>query len=458
MNISHTTLTRQQTLGELLRFAGPVMAGQLGLMLIGAGDVMIATQHSTTALAAIGLAVAFANPVFVVGLAFQMALSPLIAQRRGEGKTTEELAFTSLMYALLLSIPFIILTWLSALLVPYFGYEPAITEMVMSYIRISAWSMPGVFVYTSLREWLQAHERTFLANTVALLGVPLNLLVNRALTFGEYGMPELGVDGLAWASLIIRYCMGLALFIPLFSVLKRHAQTDWDFLQKVFKLGVPSAVAMFFEVMAFCSVTIFVGMFGEVQTAANSLVLTLASVTFMIPMAIASSVGVKVGHAYGEKNPLMMRRFAWTGLLMSVGFMACSALTFALIPTPIIQLFGPEADVLVWSVRLMFWVALFQIFDGSQVTLSAILRGLAISRPVSIVTFVGYWVIGIPLGWWLGNRAGMEAQGFWVGLSTSLALVALSLLILTKKKLSDFSVEFMRDSSAAVLKDAAKQT
>ncbi len=451
-------LSRGQTLRELMRFAGPVMAGQLGLMLIGAGDVLIATQHSTTALAAIGLAVAFANPVFVVGLAFQFALSPLIAKRRGEGQDTEALARTSLVYSLLLSIPFIVMTWIASLLVPLLGYSPEMTEMVASYVRISAWSMPGVFIYTSLREWLQAHEKTWWANAVSLICVPLNLVVNWVLVFGEYGFPNLGVDGLAWASLIVRYFMGFCLLIPLLPLILRHPKVDRIFMRDVLALGGPAAVSMFFEVMAFCSVSLFVGKFGEVQTAANSLVLTLASITFMIPMAIASAVGVKVGHAYGEKNTLMMRRFAWTGLAMSVSFMTFSAIMFATVPHQLLALFGAQADVMEWAIVLIFWVAIFQVFDGSQVTLSAILRGLTISRPVTIVTFLGYWVIGIPLGWWLGNKMGMEAQGFWVGLSTSLALVALSLLVLTKKKLLDLSVQLVSDPAAAVLENTAKQT
>ncbi|MFN9113442.1 MAG: MATE family efflux transporter, partial [Bacteroidota bacterium] len=177
-----------------------------------------------------------------------------------------------------------------------------------------------------------------------------------------------------------------------------------------------------------------------------------------VPMAIASSVGVKVGHSFGEKNIQNLTRYAWTGLAMSVTFMACSAATFALIPQPILSLFGPNSEVMEWGIRLVFWVAIFQVFDGSQVTLSSILRGMGISRPVSIVTFFGYWVIGIPLGWWLGNKMGFEAQGFWIGLSTSLALVALALLVLTLKKISDFAVQWNHDPAAAVLHHSTEQT
>lgn len=425
------TLSRPATFRELLRFALPLMIGQLGMMMIGAGDVLIATQHSTAALAAIGIAVAFTNPVFVVGMAFIVPVSPLVAKHRGEGKSTDQLAWASLSYALLLAFPFTILTWLTSYLVPLMNYEPEVTAIVMDYIRITAWSIPGIFVYIALKEWLQAHERTIWFTAVSIMAVFANLGLNRGFVFGMYGFPELGVNGLAWASLTIRYLLGLAMVIPLLRPLLRTQVLDRSFIRETFVLGAPTAASMFFEVMAFCSVTLFVGKFGQVQTAANNLALTLASCTFMIPLALSSAVGVKVGHAFGERSPLMMRRFAWTGLVCSLTFMGLSAFSFAFFPRALLGIFGPSQEVMDYGVRLIFWVAIFQIFDGAQVTLGAILRGVGIARPVTVITFIGYWVIGIPLGWWLGNRMGYEGQGFWIGLATSLALVSVALYTLT---------------------------
>jgi MATE family multidrug resistance protein len=428
-------LSRRRTLRELLVFALPVMAGQLGLMLIGAGDMLIATQHSTTALAAIGIAVAFANPVFIVGLAFHMALSPLIARYRGEGRDTQHLAWNCLLYTGMLSLPFVAGTWGVSFLVPMLDYDPVITEMVVSYLRISAYSVPGAFLYSSLREWLQAHERTFLANATSLLAVAVNLYLNWALCFGRHIFPELGVDGLAWASLTVRYLMGFALLIPLLPLILRHRRLERNFLKEAFMLGAPTSVGIFLEVMAFCSVTLAVAKFGEIQTAANNLVLTLASCTFMIPMAIASAVGVKVGHAYGEKNAQQLRRFAWTGLLCSVGFMACSATVFTFLPETVLGLFGANSDVLEFGTKLIVWVALFQVFDGAQVTLASILRGVGIAKPVSVIIFVGYWIIGLPLGWWLAHHQNWQGQGFWIGLTISLMLVSGMLLALTWRRI-----------------------
>lgn len=430
-------LSRSQTFKELLKFAFPLMAGQLGMMLIGAGDVLIATQHSTTALAAIGISVAFANPVFVVGMAFLLPVSPLVAKRRGESEETSHLVATTILYCLAISLPFVALTWLASLLVPFLEFSAEINKIVIDYLRLTAWSIPGVFIYVALREWLQAHEKTLWPNAVSILAVGANLVFNKGFVFGMYGFPELGVNGLAWASLSVRTLMGAALLIPIIPKLISNKKMDLPFLRETLFLGAPTAVAMFFEVMAFCSVTLFVGKFGETQTAANNLALTLASCTFMIPLAISSAVGVKVGHAYGEKNHTMISRFAWTGLICSLGFMSMSAATFSLLPGPLLNLFGPSAEVLDYGIRLLFWVAIFQIFDGTQVTLGAVLRGLGIAKPVSVVSFIGYWVIGIPFGWYLGNKMGYEGQGFWIGLATSLGMVSIALLLLTLHKVKN---------------------
>ena len=94
-----------------------------------------------------------------------------------------------------------------------------------------------------------------------------------------------------------------------------------------------------------------------------------------------------------------------------------------------------DAEVIEWGKKLLFWVACFQLFDGAQVTISGILRGLSVTRPSSIAIFIGYWIIGIPLGYYLGFHTDLEAQGFWIGLAISLAVVALMLGVVLKSQM-----------------------
>jgi MATE family multidrug resistance protein len=179
--------------------------------------------------------------------------------------------------------------------------------------------------------------------------------------------------------------------------------------------------------MAFCSVTLFIGKFAEIQTAANNIALNYASLAFMVPMSIASAVGVKVGHAYGEKNVHNVRTFSVVSLFAAVTFTAFKGLITLNFTGAIHSAYSGDHEVLHWGIKLLFWVACFQIFDGAQVTLAGILRGLSLTRISSLGIFIGYWIIGIPLGYYLGFHRGLEAQGFWMGLALSLALVAIML-------------------------------
>jgi MATE family multidrug resistance protein len=430
-----TVLTKKFAFKELLLFSLPIIVGHVGMMLIGTGDMMIAGRYSRECLAAIGLAISIANPIMLLGLGVQFALSPLLAQKRGAGESIDDYFWTTIAISLFQGIVATILTYLSVYLVPYLGYSEGLNKIISDYLIILAPSMIVLCLYQGVKEFFQCQEKTIAANVIALVAAALNVALNYGFVFGKFGLPELKEPGLAWASLVLRVFMGAALFLVAIRSWKSKTKIDLTFCKDVFKLGTPIAISIFFEVMAFCSVTLFVGKFAEIQTAANNIVLNYASLAFMIPMSLASAVAVKVGHAYGEKNYQNIRTYSLVSLMTALSFTAMMGLITYHLPEPILSTYSSDLEVLHWGRKLIFWVACFQIFDGAQVTLAGILRGLSVTRASSVGIFIGYWVIGIPLGYWLGFYKGLEAQGFWMGLALSLALVALTLGMILKLKM-----------------------
>lgn len=420
---------------ELFIFALPIIFGHIGIMLVGTGDMIIAGRFSKECLAAIGLAISIANPIMMLGLGIQFAISPILAQKRGKGENVEQYFWSVMLLSFIIGTVASFATLLSVEIVPYFNYTPNLTKLIQEYLAITSFSTLFICLYQGLKEFFQSQERTIAANVIALVAVGVNLFFNYAFAFGEFGMPYLKEAGLAWASLSVRLFMGGTLFLMARHLWNKNKSISWSFIKEVWQLGVPITISIFFEVMAFCSVTLFVGKFSEDQIAANNLALNVASLAFMIPMSIASAVGVKVGHAYGEKNYSLIKTFAQVSLMTSIGFTCLMASVFYFQSELVISLFSTEADVVMWAKKLLFLVACFQLFDGAQVTLVGILRGISITRPSSIAIFIGYWLIGIPLGYFLGFYRGFEAQGFWMGLALSLALVAIMLSVILKIKL-----------------------
>lgn len=433
--------SRSQALKELLKFSFPIILGQIGLMLIGTGDMIIAGRYSRECLAAIGLAISIANPIQISLLGFQFAISPLLAQKRGQGEDINPYFWTVIIYSLLLSVVSNALTLLSVKLIPFFGYHPNLNSIMSEYLVITSFSSLGLCLYQAMKEFFQSQEKTLSANFIALVAVGVNLFFNYAFVFGEFGMPKLNEAGLAWASLGVRTFMGISLFVLGHKLWKSKFHIDWKFMKEVMKVGGPISLSFFFEILAFCSVTLFVGKFAEIQTAANNLALNIGSLAFMIPLSISAAVAVKVGHSLGERSLKSIKVYSQMSLFASFIFTLCMGLAFYSFPHGIMSLYTHDEHVLEWAKKLLFWVACFQLFDGAQVTIAGILRGLSITRASSVSIFIGYWVIGIPLGYYLGFHVGLEAQGFWIGLAISLATVALMLGTILYKKLKALRFE-----------------
>lgn len=430
-----STLSKDIAFKELIKFSIPIILGQIGMMLVGTGDMIIAGRYSRECLAAIGLAISIANPIQISLLGLQFSVSTLLAQKRGQGEDISPFFWTVFFYSLIISCFSCLLTYLSYHLLPFFNFDEKLNFIIKDYLIITSFSSFGLSFFMGMKEFFQSMEKTLAANSIAISAAALNVLLNFSLVFGEFSMPELKEEGLAWASLIVRSFMGFSLFIVAKSWWKSPFKMEWPFMKEMFQVGCPVALSLFLEIMAFCSVTIFIGKFNDVQIAANNLALNLGSLAFMVPLSISAAVGVKVGHAYGEKNKASIQTYSFVSLCTSFFFTLIMGLIFYFYPHFIMGLYTDDVLVLDWAKKLLFWVACFQLFDGTQVTIAGILRGLSLTRAASISIFIGYWIIGIPWGYYLGYYTHLEAQGFWIGLATSLAAVAMMLGFILNKKL-----------------------
>jgi MATE family multidrug resistance protein len=134
-----------------------------------------------------------------------------------------------------------------------------------------------------------------------------------------------------------------------------------------------------------------------------------------------------VGRAVGAGDPDGARRAARAALVWGVGFMLVSAGVLLLAPRALARLYTPDASVLAVAATLIPLAGLFQVFDGLQVVSLGVLRGVGDTRAPMIINVVGFWLVGLPVGVWLGLSRGMGPAGLWLGLVVGLASVGLVL-------------------------------
>jgi MATE family multidrug resistance protein len=199
-------------------------------------------------------------------------------------------------------------------------------------------------------------------------------------------------------------------------------------IRRLLALGFPSAMQIFVEGAVFGAVTVMAARFDEVSLAAHSIAVNVISITFMVPLGISSAAAVRVGQAVGRKDPPGIAVSGWTALLLGAGFMSAAGLALAIVPRWIARLYTPEVAVIGASAALLRIAALFEIFDGLQVVATGALRGLGDTRTPAIAHFVGYWIIGMPVAWFLCFTYGWGVTGIWVGLTSALILIGTLLL------------------------------
>ena len=421
---------------ELLKISAPIILGNIGFILIGIGDVVIAGRHSTDTFAAISIATAILNCIFTFGIGLISSISPYLSNLRGAGKTVKKYFFPSIRFSMTLALITSILIIAAIPIIPKLGFEAKLIHPIQEYMLISAFSTFGAYLHACLKEFLQTFEIVMFPNMVTLVCVVLNVVLNVILVYGWGIIPSLGVAGLAIASLLVRYFMGFALLIYCFIMMRFNNYHEKGYYHNLMKIGFPISLAVFVEFVAFNCIAILMGRVSGVYAAAQNLVCSLTTISFMVPFAISNAIAIKVGFANGAGDIEELKKYALTGTVMSVCFMICSALIFISFPQFIVGIFTVDGAIYNIVVPVMLVIGIFQVFDGLQISLSGICKGVKQTDIVLLANFVAYWCVSIPVGCLLGLVYNFKLIGFWIGLCLS-AILLCSIMIYKLKKYYD---------------------
>jgi MATE family multidrug resistance protein len=182
------------------------------------------------------------------------------------------------------------------------------------------------------------------------------------------------------------------------------------------------------EIGAFGAAAVLAGRLSPVALASHQIAINCASVTYMVPLGTASAAAVAVGHAVGRGEPLAARRTGYIAVGLGCAFMAFAAAVFLLFPLNILRVFSTDPGILATGVSLLAIAAAFQLFDGLQTVLTGALRGAGNTSTAMWINFAGYWLLGLPLGYFLCFHGGYGLMGLWWGLTLALILISLALL------------------------------
>jgi MATE family multidrug resistance protein len=431
-------------LRALALIAGPIMASQLGGIAMNTTDTIMVGRLGATALAAAGLATAVQFTLIVMCNGVVMGMSPLVSQAFGAGDRGEcrRILVQGLWIAAALALPATAISLCGGRLALLLGQAPEVALLAGGYLAALAPGVLPLLLFMAFRQYLEGMGVTRAAMWMTLGGVILNVLGNQALIWGVPGVVRpLGVVGSGVATTVVRWAMlvGMVAYVlrspefhPFRGVSPRPAA---ERLRRIVGLGVPVGAQLGAEVGIFALSAVMMGWLGPAQLAAHQVTINVATTTYMVPLGASIAGSIRVGQHVGAGNRRAVHRAALATYVLALGFMGCCALVFVAAPEAVIGLYTRDPEILGIGATLLLLAALFQIFDGAQAAGICVLRGAGDTRLPMWITMVGYWGVGFPVAYLLGFRTSMAHTGIWMGLTVSLAVVALLMAVRVRQVL-----------------------
>jgi len=421
----------------MLRLAVPLMVAEMGWMLMNFVDLAMIGRVGPQAIASVSIGSAVFYVFAIVAEGILLGLDSIVSQQYGAGEMEDchRSLFAALQLAVPLGMALVGVIWVSVPLLPHFGIETQVAPQVGPFLHAMSWGLPPLLAYFAVRRYLQAIHLVNIIPFTLISANLINFAGNWVLIYGHMGFPAMGAEGSGWSTTISRFYMVAVLAgYVMWQNRKRGfhlGRYAWELytgrIWEIVKLGAPAAGQIAMEMGVFSASTLIAGRLGAVAVSGHQIALSLASFTFMVPLGVSSATAVRVGHALGRGDAETANASGWTGVAVSATFMSCAALAFWLIPRPLVAIFTTDPAVMKVAVSLLAIAAIFQFFDGVHVTSIGALRGSGDTHTAVITDFVGWWIVGLPLGWYLCFEQGMGVRGLWAGLCVGLIAIGIAL-------------------------------
>ena len=422
----------------------PLIGSHLAQMMLHVTDTIMVGWYGVVELAAVVLGASSYFIVFVLGSGFAKAVMPMVAAALGRGDEVQVRRDTRM--GLWLSIAFGVLVypvfWGSGAVLLALGQKPDVSALAQDYMRIAGLGMVPALAVTVLSSYLSALGRTQVVLWATVAAVFLNIAVNWALIFGNWGFPELGVRGAAIATVstqvltlvVLGLYAGFLRDLKRFRLFQRFWRPDWHAMGKVFQLGWPIGLTGLAEGGLFQASALMMGWVGTVQLAAHGIAMEVASLAFMVHVGLSSAATIRTARFAGSGDARGLRDGAVVALALSLAVALVGIAVFLTIPGQIVSLFldmaKPEsAAIVTLGIVLLAMAALFQLADAMQVMALGLLRGLHDTRVPLVLAALSYWLVGIPCSYVLAFPLGFGAVGLWFGLVVGLVFAAASLMV-----------------------------
>ena len=428
---------------QLLALAIPVIIAQVAQTAMGFVDTIMAGAVSATDMAAVAVGTSIWLPTILFGHGLILALTPAVAQLNGSGRRDRiaEQVRQAYWLAFFVSLLIMVVLWNAGFLIQAMhDIDPRLAEKAQGYLHALLWGAPGYLFFQVMRSQCEGLAKTKPAMVLGFIGLLVNIPLNYIFIYGHFGMPALGGVGCGVATASVYWVMFVVMrywVSRMGSMRDLHPHSAWSapsrpVLWRLITLGLPVALALFFEVTLFAVVALLVSPLGIVNVAGHQIALNFSSLMFVLPLSLGVATTIRVGYRLGQGSTEEACVAAWAAQGVGISMAAITALFTVIFRHQIALLYNDNPEVVTLAAQLMLLAAIYQFSDSIQVIGSGILRGYKDTRSIFFITFIAYWVLGLPSGYilaltdWVFPRLG--PAGFWCGFIIGLTSAAVMMI------------------------------
>jgi len=416
----------------------PVLIYQVISYSSGMIGTFMAGHYSPTDLAGVSMGVNIWNPVMYTLNAIVLAIVPIVSHLIGK-KREEEIPVMVrqfLYIAVLISIILVIaLNTLAAPIVDSLGMDAKIATITKNYLYYESFGVLSIFLYVVLRSFMDSLGLTRLSMIMMIISVPVNITLAYGFIFCKFGMPEVGGAGNAIA---VSLTYTVLFFIALFLTLKHPKINKYKIFKKegirfkywgeIFKLGIPIAIATALETVVFSTLSLMVSRFDTTIIASHQAALNFSGFLYSLPVSVANTATIIVAYHVGAKNYKLAKSYTALSVALGVISSGIAGLIVLLFDTQIPYLYSTDSGVIDLTAHLLIFAIGFALCDSFASALAGVLRGYKKVVPICLAMFVGYYIVGIPVAYYLVFTKGVGIDGLWIGWIIGLAVYALGVL------------------------------
>ncbi|WP_060680333.1 MATE family efflux transporter [Virgibacillus halodenitrificans] len=417
----------------------PILITQVSMYMMNIFDTVMSGRASAEDLAGVAIGSSLWVPIFTGVNGILLAITPIIAHLTGaqSNKEISNKVQQGIYLSVALSIVvFIIGAFALNPVLEIMDLEPKVRHIAKYYLIALGSGLIPLFIFNTLRCFIDALGQTRMSMVIILISLPLNLLFNYVFIFGKFGVPAFGGIGAGIATSITYWLVCIIALGVVYRVApfrQFHVFSNWikpsiQAWREQLKIGVPIGVAMFFETSIFSAVTLLMSVYSTYTIAAHQAAINFASLLYMIPLSVGMALTIAIGFELGGQRLKDARIYGYIGISGGLFIALFAGAVLYVTRDWVAEMYNSNPEVIELTKHFINYAIFFQLADAFGAPIQGALRGYKDVNVTLILALISYWIIGLPVGWILANYTSLEPFGYWVGIIVGLSCGAIALL------------------------------